>query len=109
LTGAEEYFEKQGGKVFFHTILIYLTNTTSPKESDFLQSVKHLKPKLKKNVMTLYEQLIEKGKKEGQLETVYHATVQMIRKGSSNEFIVEVLGVTEEYVNEIRAKLDAKP
>ncbi len=109
LTGAEEYFEKQGGKVFFHTILIYLTSTTSPKESDFLQSVKLLKPKLKKNVMTLYEQLIEKGKKEGFEETIEKATVRMIRKGFSNELIVEVLDVTEEYVNEIRAKLDAKP
>ena len=86
LAQAEDYLENQGGQNFFHTIIVYLTSTTSPNKKDFLKSVNQLRPKLKKNVMTLYEQLIQEGKIEGKIETIHQATIRMIEKGIDDSF-----------------------
>ena len=59
--------------------------------------------------MTLYEQLIQEGKiegrEEGTLETKRQATIRLIQKGATNDFIIEVLEVTDEFVHAIRDEL----
>ena len=64
--------------------------------------------------MTLYEQLIQEGKiegreegrEEGTQETKRQATIRLIQKGVANDFIIEVLEVTDEFVQAIRVELD---
>ncbi len=64
--------------------------------------------------MTLYEQLIQEGKVEGREEgreegtqqTKRQATIRLIQKGATNEFIIEVLDVTDEFVQAIRVGLE---
>ena len=81
--------------------------------------------------MTLYEQLIQEGKqageqvgfhkgeqvgfhkgekigeKKGSLKTKHQATIRLIQKGMTNEFIIEVLDVTDEFVQAIRVELES--
>lgn len=109
LANAEEYLENKEGQNFFHTIIVYLTTTTSPNKKDFLKSVNQLKPKLKKNVMTLYEQLIQEGrqqgKAEGKVETLHQATTRLIQKGADDAFIMEILDVTADFIQLIRSEI----
>jgi len=145
--GADTYLRTQVGKNFFHTIFVYLTITMDAQKGDFLKAVKQLKPFLKENVMTLYEQLIQEGKqageqvgfhkgeqvgfhkgeqvgfhkgeqvgfhkgekigeKKGSLKTKRQATIRLIQKGATNEFIIEVLDVTDEFVQAIRVELES--
>ncbi len=114
LTGADKYLKTQVGKNFFHTIFVYLLITNDSQKGDFLKSVQQLQPFIKENVMTLYEQLIQEGKiegreegrEEGTQETKRQATIRLIQKGVANDFIIEVLEVTDEFVQAIRVELD---
>ncbi len=105
LANAEEYLEKQGGLNFFRTVIVYLSSTTNPKKSEFLKSVRQLNPKLKKNIMTLYEQFVQEGIQKGKIETLRQTTIRMIKKGANNEFIMDILDVNEDFINRIRRDL----
>ena len=75
-----------------------------------MKPVQQLQPFIKENVMTLYEQLIQEGKIEGReeatLKTKRQATIRLIQKGATNDFIIEVLEVTDKFVQAIRLELD---
>jgi hypothetical protein len=72
--------------------------------------MEQLPPNIKKTVMSTADIFVEKGKKigleEGRKEKTEKSVRNMLREGSTMEFICKVLAVTPDYVARIRKELD---
>ncbi len=110
---------------FFEMIIVYTLNTSTLSEAQLAESVENMPTQIKQNIMTTYDQLIEKGvqkgkaegklegKIEGKLEGKIEGKQEGIRvaqreiilkgydKGLSISFLASLSGLPKEEVKEI--------
>ncbi len=82
----------------FTALTVYYLQLIEINKYNIIEKIVYLSPKIKKNVMSTYDQLIEEGKVEGKIET----QIKVITKGFQNGATVEFLSLqTELSTNEI--------
>lgn len=95
-------------KLFTLTLSAYIVTTTSLTANDVIDLSDKMPKKVKRNIMTGYESLIEMGKKQGIEQGIEIGTkradekntldfvIKLIKKGSNNEFILDLCEVSSD-------------
>lgn len=69
-------------------------------------SIEEMELPVKDKTKNYLLQMIEEGREEGREEIRVTGIRKLIRNGSSTELICDVMGVTQEYVDRIRASME---
>lgn len=89
--------EEIGDRNFFEMIFVYMIKTTELKSDSVERIIEAIPPKVKENIMTTYDQIIQQGKLKGKIETVLRSHEQ----GLSITLIANITNLTEEEVKKI--------
>lgn len=86
---------------FFET---YLTLNES-EEKELMEEIKQLDREESEQILKLPNSWVEKGKKEGELEGIRKVALNMLKEGSSIEFIVRVTNLDYSEIEEISKQI----
>lgn len=108
------YCLEHDGKLFIQNMLKCVIEYTNIPDSDaFRDQIQKASPEAGAEIMTIYEQLINKGidqginqgVNKGMLEARHHIIVNLIKDGRDNQYIAKIADTSIEEVKAIRAKL----
>jgi hypothetical protein len=110
-TAAEEYYV--GNENFLRLIFVYLYKNAELRGEEIIEIAESIQNPLKNIAMSTYDLLIQKGRQEGRqeeasLQKQQFATSLIISTDFSNEKIAGFVGVTVQYVIDLRKTLNIK-
>lgn len=85
---------------------VYLFDLFGKDKAKLMKRIEEMELPVKDKTKNYLLQMIEEGREEGREEIRVTGIRKLIRNGSSTELICDVMGVTQEYVDRIRASME---
>jgi predicted transposase/invertase (TIGR01784 family) len=80
---------------FIHTLIVYTLQVSEISDTKIIEIANNISPKLKDDIMSTYDQLINKGRNEGhiegKLEGKFEGKLEVVLKGIENGLSIELL------------------
>ncbi len=95
------FAEEIDDRNFFNTIVVYMLRTTELEPDSVKKLIEAIPPNIKENIMTTYNQIIQKGKTEGKIEGKIEVVLNASQQGLPIDIIANITNLDVKEVENI--------
>ncbi|WP_236981038.1 hypothetical protein [Membranihabitans maritimus] len=94
------------GRNLFENLLLYYFELVEVKEEKLIELIDKVPEVMKTAFISTADRIRQRGMKEGTQQTKKQVVQNMLRKGSTVDFICDVLEVAPEFVEQVRKEME---